>query len=551
MPMTVGNLELLTKPELAAILSRYKIHELSKHEQIIVIRSQCFHDIGFFAHNITTRWTSDKATGKRFPSPPFHQQLWDIAREGNDFLCIVPRNFAKTTAVSKILVLWKLLFAVDVSIMLIMTKGLGEEVVGDIRRELETNPFIKLIWGDIVPISNKDDKVNERWRQRQLQLLNGTELKTITKGESVRGNRPTWILLDDPQENKDVKNPVLAEEFWNWIYTAVYPSLNIGGSMGVLGTVISNNCFVNKLKQEADKKKVKVVQFPAIINFDKEQFTGESLWPERWPMSALKAAFERGEEEFMQEYMNEPLILNGSAVFSKSIINSLKELKPEWEEDMCAFFFMKKDLADMAVYIGIDLASGSKDGDYTVITGRLKDKRLAFQFRGRVTEDRAAQITDKLVGMCHDVFIVPEKNNECGASFIYHAKQYKWATKMYKEKQYDEVSIQETEDYGFRTHRGSKPIIIDNLRFVLEVGGFAVLPVGKEELQYFYYNETYAAALEPYHDDTVISEALCVFAITRFSYMAREKTEKVKQTKLSKWEKYKLSSGGKQNHITV
>lgn len=71
------------------------------------------------------------------------------------------------------------------------------------------------------------------------------------------------------------------------------------------------------------------------------------------------------------------------------------------------------------------------------------------------------------------------------------------------------------------------------------------MPVGKEELQYFYYNETYAAALEPYHDDTVISEALCVFAITRFSYMAREKTEKVKQTKLSKWEKYKLSSGGK------
>lgn len=550
MPMQVGNLTLLTKPELAAVLSRYQTNELSQYEQKIVVRSQCFHDIGYFAHNITTRWTSDKATGKRYPSPKFHFQLWDIAREGKDFLCIVPRNFAKTTAVSKILVLWKLLFGVEVSIMLIMTKGLGEEVVGDIRRELETNPLIKLIWGDIVPVSNKDEKVNEKWRQRQLQLLNGTELKTITKGESVRGNRPTWILLDDPQENKDVKNPAIADEFWNWIYTSVYPSLNIGGSMGVLGTVISNNCFVNKLKQEADKKKVKVVQFPAIINFQKDGFKGESLWPERWPMSALKEAFDRGEEEFMQEYMNKPLILNGSPVFNRALLDILKTPPIVEVYEMTNFYVKKESLKTRAVFIGVDLASGNQDGDFTVITGRLKDKTLAFQYRARVTEDRAAEVTDVLVKLCHDVFIIPEKNNSCGASYLYACKSYDWRYKIYKTKRYDAVSLVERDEYGFSTNTGSKPIIRDNIRSVMEEGNYQVTTQELEELEYYYYDETGTNALPPHHDDTIISDALCVFGITRFSHMAADKRQPTKETKVTRWEKFKLKNRETNNIIT-
>lgn len=550
MPMQVGSLTVLTKAELDAILLNYKTEELSRYEQIILIRSRCYHDIRYFAHEITKRWTSDKATGKRFPSPPFHQQLWDIAREGLDFLCIVPRNFAKTTAVSKILVLWKLLFGVEVSIMLIMTKGLGEEVVGDIRKELETNPLIKLIWGDIVPISNKDEKVNEKWRQRQLQLLNGTELKTITKGESVRGNRPTWILLDDPQENKDVKNPALADEFWNWIYTSVYPSLNIGGSMGVLGTMISNNCFVSQLKQDADRKRVNVVEFPAIINFEPKEFKGESLWPERWPMAALKAAFDRGEEEFMQEYMNKPLILNGSPVFAKSLLNILINQPVVEVYELTNFFVKRTSLKDKAVFIGVDLASGNQDGDYTVITGRLKDKSLAFQFRSRVTEDRAAQVTDMLVKLCHDVFIIPEKNNACGASYLFACKQYTWRYKIYKTKRYDAVSLVERDEYGFHTSVGTKPIIIDNIRSVMEEANFKVSSIEHEELEYYYYDETGTNALPPHHDDTIISDALCIFAITRFSHMATDKRQPLKETKVTRWEKFKLKKE-KETNITI
>ena len=52
------------------------------------------------------------------------------------------------------------------------------------------------------------------------------ELKTITKNEPVRGRRPTLVLVDDPEENKDVKNPAVAQEFYNWVFTSVYPTIS-------------------------------------------------------------------------------------------------------------------------------------------------------------------------------------------------------------------------------------------------------------------------------------------------------------------------------------
>lgn len=535
MPIQRGHLSVLTLEELKLIDDHYAFENLEPEIKKIYIRSWCYHDINYFAHNITVRWTSDKANGTRFPSPPFHQELWDIARTGQDFLCIVPRNFAKTTAVSKILVTWKLLFAVDVSIMLIMTKGLGEEVVGDIRRELETNELMKLVWGDLVPISNKEEKVNERWRQRQLQLLNGTELKTITKGESVRGNRPTWILLDDPQENKDVRNPVIADEFWNWIYTAVYPSLNIGGSMGVLGTVISNNCFVNKLKQEAAKKNVNVVTFPAIINFNEKDFTGSSLWPERWPMEELKKQYLRlGKEEFMQEYMNEPMILNGSPVFNKEIIDSLRVTDPIRVEEEVKYWVSEKYLENTFVFIGMDMAFGSTHGDYTTIKGRDKNFNLLFEYRGHITQERLAGFLNVIVKKCKDVYILPEQNN--ALAFFVSAKAYSWYYKIYRRQTVDKVTLKPRDEFGWNTNARTKPIIVEGLIAQAKLGSYQVSREQKEEMQYFYYDETYANALAPYHDDLVIGDALCIQAILRGSHLTTPADKEVEQTPIEKFE---------------
>lgn len=511
-----SKLQILPKEDLYAILDTCSLESMSLDKQRIVVRSLCYYDKEYFAKNITVRWTSDKKSGVRYEVPEFHLELLDLASSGQDVLCIIPRGFAKTTIVSKIGVLWDLLFQEEQSIILIMTKGLGEDVIGDISFELETNDLIRWIWGDLVPISNKKEKTNEKWRQRQLDLLNGCGVKTLTKGEPIRGSRPTKVIVDDPQENKDVKNPLIAEEFYNWIFTSVYGAINPDeGSMLVLGTVIGNNCFVNKLKQNSEQQGFKVIEFPAIIDFDKQRFTGKPLWPVRWSIERLKKRFLKlGEKGFMQEYMNVPLILNGSPVFDEEMQFVVRK-RPLSVEAGIDWYVRKEDRVNLHVVIGGDLALGGTDGDYTSFTGRTVDGKLVFTYRGYITQDRMAVLLDSIIVQLKSIYIVPENNN--AAAFIIATKQYSWRPFMYKQKVMDKVTMKDQDKYGFNTNASTKSILIMDLRkFIREKGVFEVSAEEYEELQYFYYNESGGMeAISPYHDDTVMSDALCIQGIVR------------------------------------
>lgn len=511
-----SKLKILEEQDLYAILDSTSIDSLTKDQQRIVIRSLCYYDKEYFAKNITTRWTSDKKSGVRYEMPDLHSKLLAISSAGEDVLCIIPRGFSKTTIISKIGVLWDLLFEVEQAIILIMSKGLGEDVIGDIRFELETNPLIRWIWGDLVPISNKSEKTNEKWRQRQLDLLNGCGVKTLTKGESIRGSRPTKVIVDDPQENKDVKNPLVADEFYNWVFTSVYGAINPDeGSMIVLGTIIGNNCFVNKLKQNAVQQEFKVFEFPAIIDFNKEKFTGIPLWPDRWSLERLKKRYNKlGEKAFMQEYMNVPLILNGSPVFDEEMQFIIKKT-PLSVESGITWFIAKEKRKDLHVIIGGDLALGGTDGDFTSFTGRLLDGTLVFAFRGHITQDRMAALLDNVIVQFKSVYIVPENNN--AAAFIIATKQYSWRSYMYKQKVMDKVTMKDQDKYGFNTNASTKSILIMDFRkFIRDKKVFEVSEEEYAELMYFYYNENGGMeAISPYHDDTVMSDALCVQGIVR------------------------------------
>lgn len=177
----------------------------------LVKRSLFFHDEEAFAQQVCKRWVKDKQTGRKYATPDFHKQIWEEENKSGDVLFVVPRGFAKTTADTKIKTLHSMLFQYEPSTLIISSEGLGEEVVGDIRFELETNYYIKMIWGNIVPhTDDKMDYSSRKWRQKHLQLLTGVEVETISKGGSLRGKRPTKIRIDDPQEDKDVKNPQFA-----------------------------------------------------------------------------------------------------------------------------------------------------------------------------------------------------------------------------------------------------------------------------------------------------------------------------------------------------
>lgn len=519
-------------------LRNYK-SEFSVEELKLIIRTKCFYDIEFFAQFITTRWTEDKQSGIKYGTPPFHKQLWALANARKDVVCIVPRGFAKTTAVSKIWVLWALLFEQEQSIMLIMSKGLGEEVVGDIRRELETNPLIRLLWGDVVPISNKDEKVNEKWRQRQLQLLNGTELKTVTKGEAIRGNRPTKIIIDDPQENKDVKNPILADEFYHWVFTSVYASLNAdGGSMVVLGTLIAENCFVNQLRVEADEKGFEVVEFPAIQAFKDYGFDGVLLWADRWPKEKLMNLCQKlGQKRFEQEFLNVPMILNGSPVYEEDTMMHVYPIKPIFKKHGIDFYV--PTIRDKIAFIGVDIAGGGIDGDFSVVIGRDKDFNLLFQYRDKCKPEYLANtIVDFLMTECQQAFVVPERNN-VGYAFITIASEKRWAPFIYQTKEVDAVTKSWTNKYGWNTTAAMKQVLIVSHREAIDSKErWNTSEVLRTEMTKFYHDTSASGmnAISPYHDDTIIADALSVQAVKYGMQYLRMPREVTKKTAIQEFE---------------
>ena len=471
------------------------------------MRSIYFYDTELFAHDICERWTKDKASGEHIVSAPFHREIWEQESKKEDSLYIIARDHAKTTAGVKIRTLKEMIYGIEKTILFIMTKNLGEEVVGDIRKELETNESIKYIYGTLVPTDSRKDFKSEKWRQRELNLTNKVTLKTITKGESVRGMRPTKIRVDDPEEKKDVKNPKMAEEFWHWFFTSVYPTLDDKGSVSVFGTVLSSNCFVNKLKQQAVEKSFKLIEYPAILNFNEQEFTGTPLWPEKWSMSALHDRYKKiGAKAFLQEYMNIPFILNGSPVFNPDY--KFKVVEPIKIEGEVSYY---AELTGKAGFIGLDLAIGGSDGDYSTITCRGIQGELLAQYRGHITQDRLANILNSIIIKLKEVKIVPENN--MGLAFLMECKKYDWYRSIYRQKTFDKITNQASEVLGWHTNAKTKPLMINDLdvRFREE---FEVSQEELEEIQHYYYDERGGMnAMAPYHDDLVISDALSIQAI--------------------------------------
>jgi len=490
------------------------------------MQSIYYHRKDLFFKDICDKWTRDKKTGEKIESPAFHALLWEGCSSGEDVLAIIARDHAKTTAVSKMLTLWLTLFEEEKSILFLMSKGLGEEVLGAIREELEQNKSIKAIWGVLVPVDDKTDRGTKKWRQRELQLLNGVELKTITRGEPIRGRRPTKVIVDDPQEDKDVKNPVIAAEFYSWVFTTVYPTISPGGSMVVLGTVISDNCFVSMLKAQALIKQFRLIEYPAILDFDPEKdiefyyegerlrvrfLRGRPLWPAKWSIKKLEERCEKMMEDgkdirkFKQEYLNVPFDIASAPVFSGQY--NFVVIPPIEIIEGGTQYFREIDPA-LHYSVGMDFAEGKKQGDYSTIIIRDMAGRLYRQYRGHIAQHLLPDILENLLLGIKHFIIVPESN--FAQVFLHESRDRYYFPQIYRRIIMDKVTQQETEELGWRTTAKSKIMMINGLQKFYADGETEVSSELKLEIAKYYYDEKGGMnAKAPYHDDLVMGDACC------------------------------------------
>jgi len=276
-----------------------------------------YYDIGFFSDFFLIDWK--KWDDWYIESPEFHETIWELLsdEEMHNLNVIVARGHGKTTAIL-IYMLWRILYFPWWSIVYVASETLGEKGLGKIRRELEVNKKFLEIFGNIVP-SNSDDVKDKRlnkWRQKALEFLNGSSIETVSKWKPVRWSRPKEIIMDDPQENKDVKNPRITREFNDWAFTSLYNVLLPWGRMVALWTIVGNLCFVKHLR---DDRQWQTIEYSACDeNF--ENILWEWMWNKKSLMdrrdgkmitdiNTWKERREKGigTAYFNQEYRNIPL----------------------------------------------------------------------------------------------------------------------------------------------------------------------------------------------------------------------------------------------------
>ncbi|GCL71785.1 hypothetical protein PN4B1_16900 [Paenibacillus naphthalenovorans] len=112
-------------------------------------------------------------------------------------------------------------------------------------------------------------------------------------------------------------------------------------------------------------------------------------------------------------------------------------------------------------FIGVDVAKGKADGDYSCATVWDADKNLVAMWHGHVDPDKLGDpILIQLGTWYNDALIAVEENNH-GLSTINAMKHL--YNNMYKRTTHDKVTDQQHEELGWWTSPKTKPLMIDNM----------------------------------------------------------------------------------------
>ena len=244
-------------------------------------------------------------TALRKSTPPFHTEVYaNLADdEKRRVLIAAPRGTAKSTVTTLIYPLWRVAFKrsdEDLFIVIISeSQAQSINFLSRIKYHLTHSDRFKEVFGDMGPNTAR------RWTHTDIVLNNGTRIVAVGTGQRVRGfiegdTRPNLIIVDDFESELNAYTPEARAKNRKWMTEAVIPSLSDEGKIAMIGTVISEDCFLYWAKESSAWN----VLWFSIWN-DKEK----SIWPERFPKDrilAIKDEFSSvgNINGFYQEYMN-------------------------------------------------------------------------------------------------------------------------------------------------------------------------------------------------------------------------------------------------------
>jgi predicted phage terminase large subunit-like protein len=296
-------------------------------EQRSIRREKSWDDFWFFSYTYFPHYIK---TRKR---SVFHVYMHNTlpglvdSKDGKKEAIVAPRGEAKSTYVTLIFVLWCIVTNRKKFPVIIMDAfDQASLMLEAIKAEFEVNPRLAMDY----PECSGQGKV---WQASTIITANKCMVKVAGAGKKLRGyrygpHRPDLVVLDDIENDENVKSPEQRNKLEKWLNSAVLKLGPPEGTMDVIyvGTILHYDSVLNRTRKKPTWHCHKA--FKAIIRFPDNM----DLW-EKWEEILLNDS-----EEIANEYYhNNKILMDQGAVVSWPTVRPLLLLMKIRADDHHAF----------------------------------------------------------------------------------------------------------------------------------------------------------------------------------------------------------------------
>lgn len=454
-------------------------------------------DIAFFCLYFMSNIFVVKDTNTARALSAEHYNLWSTANDifindKYDKCCIIePRGLAKTTTFNMANSVWLHCYAKSKFTLIgAKTDNDAAQFLDSIKRAFKENKKIIDNFGLLI------DKKNYTVNANEVEFTNGTYIRTVGSGTSVRGAnwggiRPTVVICDDYQSEQDILTDSAREKKYDKFLKeveqvgdkAVYRNGNKikqATKIIAIGTVLHTFCLMSQLSrnndyytilrraiilgdgqtvedifesdlwqqchdiyfdEKLDKELRKATAEQFYINH-KEEMQFDVLWPEKWDcFNDLAIIYWENRKAFMSELMND-----ASSIGEKWFKSVKTQTKEEIEEHDFVKTMLSVDPASTTnkKSDSTNIMVGSKaTNDFTYIRDIVHRKLEFNKYCEEVVKalERNLDVThinvEKNTYQGADVIKIKEL---IAASPILKGKSYEWINEMQKKNKDEKIS---------------------------------------------------------------------------------------------------------------
>ena len=200
---------------------------------------------------------------------------------GKNVNCIIPRGMSKTTITNACTVMDIVYQDIQFALLLSESGPHAESQLSSIKIQLESNPVIQIVYGNLVP--GRQD--SEKWASDEFQTTTGIYVVAKGRNAQVRGMnkngiRPDKIVLDDLEDDESVSTEDQRKKAKKFFWASVFPALRKSPNARIicLGTLLHEDALLVNLERSPMFTSLRF----GIIDKD-----GKSLWEHNFPLKEI------------------------------------------------------------------------------------------------------------------------------------------------------------------------------------------------------------------------------------------------------------------------